>query len=390
MPLKRLLIACAVVFAGASTGFAQTAADPILSPYGGRAPNYYIMDVGSGQVLAQLNADIPLPPASMSKMMTLAMLFDALAEGRISMDTTWAVSERAHAMGGSRQFLETRDRPTTEDLIRGVSVVSGNDSSVVVAEGLGGSEEGFAQLAQTRAQQLGMTQTTLANSSGWPDPRHRMSLHDLGILGRYLIEEHSEYYHYLAEPEFTWNGITQPNRLPLLGAGIGVDGLKTGHTQEAGYAMLGSAVQGSRRIIFVFSGLDSVAERSQEAERMITWAFRQFVERRVVQSGQAVAEAEVWMGTADRVPLVAAQDLSVLMPAIPQGDIVSRVEYAGPLAAPVEQGAEVARLIVEVPGLSEPFTMPLVAGAAVPEGGFVPRMWTAAQVLGTQLGLVTP
>jgi len=383
MPLMRLLIATALLLAGTVAGFAQ-------SPYGGRAPNYFILDVASGQVLAQQNADIPLPPASMSKLMTLAMLLDALDQGRIALDTTWSVSERAHAMGGSSMFLETRDRPTTEDLIRGLAVVSGNDASVVIAEGLGGTEDSFAQMAQARAEQIGMTQTTIANSSGWPDPRHRMSLHDLGILGRYLMIEHAEYYHYLAETEFTWNDITQPNRLPLLSAGIGMDGLKTGHTEEAGYSMVGSAHQGNRRIIFVFSGLNSMGERAEEAERIVNWAFRQFVEREVLESGQAIAEAEVWLGTAPTVPLVAPQGLTVLMPAIEQGAVSARVEYDGPLAAPVQEGAEVARLIVEVPGLPDPYTMPLVAGATVPEGGIVPRMRTAAMVLGNQLGLTAP
>jgi len=325
----RLLIAAALLLAGTVAGLAQ-------SPYGGRSPNYFILDVASGQVLAQQNADIPLPPASMSKLMTLAMLLDALDQGRIALDTTWSVSERAHAMGGSSMFLETRDRPTTEDLIRGLAVVSGNDASVVIAEGLGGTEDSFAQMAQARAEQIGMTQTTIANSSGWPDPRHRMSLHDLGILGRYLMIEHAEYYHYLAETEFTWNDITQPNRLPLLSAGIGMDGLKTGHTEEAGYSMVGSAHQGNRRIIFVFSGLNSMGERAEEAERIVNWAFRQFVEREVLESGQAIAEAEVWLGTAPTVPLVAPQGLTVLMAAVEQGAVSARVEYDGPLAAPVQ------------------------------------------------------
>lgn len=360
------------------------------SPYGGRAPNYYVLDLGSGQVLAQQNADIPLPPASMSKLMTLAMLFDALAQGRVQMDTTWSVSQRAHAMGGSRMFLETRDRPTTEDLIRGIAVLSGNDASVVVAEGLGGTEEAFAALAQTRAQQIGMTQTTIANASGWPDPRHRMSMHDLAVLQRYLIEQHPTLYHYLGEREFSWNNITQPNRVPLLGAGVGLDGGKTGHTEEAGYALVGSARQGDRRIVFVFSGLNSMQERVEETERIISWAFRQFVERRVLEQGQAIASAEVWMGDAQSVPLVAARDISVLVPALAQGDMVAQVEYDGPLTAPVAAGAEVARLVVSVPGLDQPYTMPLVTGAAVAEGGILTRMRSAASVLGDHLGLGTP
>ena len=384
MPLLRLLIATALLLAGTVAGLAQ-------SPYGGRAPNFYILDVGTGQILAQQNADIPLPPASMSKLMTLAMLFDALEEGRVTLTSTWSVSERAHAMGGSSMFLETRDRPTTEDLIRGIDVVSGNDAAVAVAEGLGGTEEAFAQMAQRRAEQIGMTNTTIANASGWPDPRHRMSLHDLGVLANYIITRHSEYFHrYFHETEFTWNNITQPNRLPLLGAGIGIDGMKTGHTDEAGYAMVGTAQQGSRRVIFVFSGLNSPQERAEEAERIVGWAFRQFVEREVLHEGQAIATAEVWMGEADSVPLVAAQNLSVLMPAVAQGEITAHVEYDGPLAAPVAQGAEVARLVVGVPGLPDPFTLPLVAGADVAEGGVLTRFRTAALVLGGHLGLTTP
>lgn len=384
MPVLRLLVAMALLLAGSVAGLAQ-------SPYGGRAPNYYILDVGTGQVLAQQNADIPLPPASMSKLMTLAMLFDALDEGRVSLTSTWSVSERAHAMGGSSMFLETRDRPTTEDLIRGIDVVSGNDAAVVVAEGLGGTEEAFAQMAQRRAEQIGMTGTTIANASGWPDPRHRMSLHDLAVLANYIITRHSEYFQrYFHETEFTWNGITQPNRLPLLSAGIGIDGLKTGHTDEAGYAMVGTAHQGSRRVIFVFSGLHSPQERSEEAERIVGWAFRQFVEREVLHQGQAIAEAEVWMGAANSVPLVAAQDLSVLVPAVAQGAVSAHVDYDGPIAAPVVAGAEVARLVVEVPGLPEPFNLPLVAGDSVAEGGFLPRLRTAARVLGGQLGLTAP
>ena len=382
MPVLRLLIASVFLVASALSALAQ-------SPYGGRAPNYYILDVGSGQVLAQQNAEIPLPPASMSKLMTLAMLFDAIDEGRVSLTSTWNISQHAHEMGGSSMFLETRDRPTTEDLIRGLVIVSGNDAAVAIAEGLGGTEPAFAQMAQQRAEQIGMTQTTIANASGWPDPRHRMSLHDLAVLARYIITAHPQLYQYLHETQFTWNGITQPNRLPLLSAGVGVDGLKTGHTEEAGYSMVGSAVQGSRRIIFVFSGLNSPAERAEEAERIVSWAFRQFVEREVLPQGHAIAEADVWMGAAPSVPLVAAQDLNVLVPVMAHADIAAHVEYDGPLAAPVTAGQEIATLVVEVPGM-DPRRLPLVAGADVAEGGFMPRIRTAAAVLGERLGLGQP
>ena len=381
VPLRPLL---AAVFLVLTAGIALA-----QNPYGGRAPNFYIIDVGTGQVLAEQNAEIPLPPASMSKLLTLAMLFDALRDGRVQRDTTWTVSERAHAMQGSTMFLETRHRPTTDDLIRGIAVVSGNDAAVAVAEGLGGTEEAFAALAEQRAVQIGMTQTTVANASGWPDPRHRMSLHDLGVLARYIIREHPEYYRILGETEYTWNGITQPNRVPLLGAGLGMDGLKTGHTEEAGFSLVGSAVQGDRRVVFVFSGLASATERVEESERIIGWAFRQFAERAVVAEGQPIALAEVWLGQADTVQLVASRSVTVLVPVLAQGELQARVEYDGPLAAPIAEGQVVATLIVDVPGLSA-VTVPLLAATEVPEAGFLRRLGAAAHVLGGHLGLTTP
>lgn len=383
MPLGFLrVLLTSVLVVAASVASAQ-------SPFGGRAPNFYVLDVGTGQVLAEQNADIPLPPASMSKLVTLAMLFDALRDNRVQMTTTWSITQRAHEMGGSSMFLETRDRPTTEDLIRGIAIVSGNDAAVAVAEGLAGTEEAFAAMAQHRVAELGMTQTSIANASGWPNPHHRMSLHDLGTLARYLVQDHAQYFHYLGETQFEWNGISQPNRVPLLGAGLGIDGLKTGHTEEAGYSLVGSARQGTRRVIYVFSGLNSSAERSEEAERIVGWAFRQFAEQEVFGAGDSVAVADVWMGAEDTVTMVPATDVSILVPVMVQVGINARVEYDGPIAAPIVEGQEIGRLVVEVAGLS-PTTVPLVAANAVAEGGFLPRMRTAASLLGAQLGLGQP
>ncbi|MCB1394769.1 MAG: D-alanyl-D-alanine carboxypeptidase [Rhodobacter sp.] len=384
MPLGflRVLIASVLAVLTATAALAQ-------NPYGGRAPNFYILDVGTSQILAQQNADIPLPPASMSKLMTLAMLFDALADGRVTLQSTWNISQHAHDMGGSSMFLETRDRPTTEDMIRGIAIVSGNDAAVAVAEGLGGTETAFAEMAQRRAQQIGMVDTTIANASGWPDPRHRMSLRDLGTLAHYLMTQHTQFFHYFSETEFTWNNITQPNRVPLLSAGIGMDGLKTGHTEEAGYSLVGSAHQGSRRVIFVFSGLNSPQERVEEAERIVNWAFRQFASRQVLEAGATVASAEVWLGEADSVPLVTRDAVEVLVPALAQDAVSAQVTYQGPVEAPIEAGQELGSLQIEVAGLA-PLTVPLVAGQAVARGGFVTRMRAAASVLGGHLGLVEP
>ncbi len=376
--MHRLLTAIAAVVAlvaGSSPGpsVAQTGFET-------RATAAYVLDVNSGTVLLDVNSDIPLPPASMSKLMTLTMLFEAIEDGRLSLDTTFTVSERAHAMGGSRMFLETRHRPTAEDLIRGIAVLSGNDATVVVAEGLAGTEEAFAAMATRRARDLGMENTTIANSSGWPHPEHRMSMRDLAILAEHMITEYPQFYPYLAEREATWNDITQSNRVPLLGAGVGLDGLKTGFTSEAGYSLTGSALQGDRRIIFAFSGLGSERERVEEAERIINWAFRQFASVTVARSGQVLAEADVWMGEAARVPLTLAEDLRILIPSIAQRNIEARAVFDAPLPAPVQAGQRVGDLVISVPDM-EDRRVPLIAAAAVPEGGFMVRMQAAAQVL---------
>ena len=224
------------------------------------------------------------------------MLFEAIKEERLALDTPFSVSQRAYQMGGSRMFLEMRDRPTAEDLIRGIAILSGNDAAVVVAEGLAGTEDAYARLATQRARELGMENTVITNASGWPAPLHLMSKRDLVTLAAYMIEEHPEFYPYLSEREFTWNGITQENRVPLLRAGVGLDGLKTGFTSEAGYSLTGSAQQGDRRIVFAYGGLNSAAERVQEAEAIINWAFRQFAEVSVAQPGTVLAEAPVLAG----------------------------------------------------------------------------------------------
>ena len=345
-----------------------------------RATAAYVMDLNSGTVLLDKNSDEPLPPASMSKLMTLTMLFEAIEDGRMTLDTPFTVSERAHRMGGSRMFLETRHRPTAEDLIRGIAVLSGNDATVVVAEGLAGTEEAFATMATRRARDLGMENTTIANSSGWPHPEHRMSMRDLAILAEHMITEYPQFYPYLSEPEFTWNNITQSNRVPLLGAGVGLDGLKTGFTSEAGYSLTGSAQQGDRRIIFAFSGLGSERERIEEAERIINWAFRQFTEATVARAGTTLAEAEVWMGEGATVPLTLAEDLRILIPAIAQRDVSAEAVFDTPVPAPIQAGQAVGELVVRVPDM-EDRSVPLVAAVDVAEGGFVTRLQAAATVL---------
>ena len=351
-----------------------------------RAKAAWVLDVGTGVVLLSKNADEPLPPASMSKLMTLNMLFEALHDGRVQMDTTFSVSAKAHAItaeGGSTMFLTPQDNPTVEDLIQGIIVNSGNDAAIVVAEGLAGTEEAFAQKATARAQALGMTGTTIVNASGWPDPDHRMSVHDLGILTKRLIEDFPEYYHYFAQTEFNYKDRAVDNRFnrnPLLKMNIGADGLKTGHTVEAGFGLVGSAVQGDRRIIFVITGLTSDIERAEEAERIANWAFRQFVMKTVAPKGTRIAEAEVWMGNAPTVGLMVAEDFRLLVPAESMGQMPAQVVYTGPLAAGFEAGTPLAELVITLPEMGER-RVPLVAESAVGKAGFVRRMMTAAGVL---------
>jgi len=347
------------------------------------ARSAYVLDLTTGTVLLEKNADEALPPASMSKLMTVYMLFEALHDGRVTLDTRFAVSERAHAMGGSTMFLDTRDRPTVEELIRGIVVLSGNDAAVVVAEGLAGSEDAFARIATEKAHELGMTATNLTNASGWPAPTHRMSMRDLGTLAARLITDFPELYGYFAESEFLYDGRAPQNRFnrnPLLGLGIGADGLKTGHTTEAGYGLVGSAVQGERRIVFVISGLESEAQRTQEAERIVNWAFRQFVLRTLVTRGAPVAVAPVWMGTAREVALAADADATLLLPANAVADVSAEAVFEAPLRAPVAAGQRVGEMVVRVPGMADT-RLPLVATAAVPEGGFQVRLATAARHL---------
>ena len=348
-----------------------------------RATAAWVFDETTQTVLLAKNADQPLPPASMSKLMTLNMLFEALQDGRVTMDTTFAVSTKARSMGGSTMFLNEQDRPTVRDLIHGIIVNSGNDACVVVAEGLAGTEEAFAAQMTERAKTLGMTQSTFANASGWPDPNHRMSMHDLGVIARRLIEEFPEEYAIFKETEFNYANRAEANRFnrnPLLKLNIGADGLKTGHTSEAGYGLVGSAVQGNRRVIFVITGLESDTARAEEAERIVNWAFRQFVLKTVAKGGLRVAEAPVWMGRDSTVGLVPAKDVVLLVPASVQDGISAEVSFTGPLAAPLIAGQPVAELIVHVPDLPDA-RIPLVTEAAVNRAGFVGRLTTAAQVL---------
>ena len=338
-----------------------------------------VLDHDTGMVLFAKDADTPMPPASMSKLMTLYMLFEAIRDGRVKLDTQFSVSPTAQAMGGSRMFVEAGTSVPVEALIHGIIVQSGNDACVVVAEGLAGSEAVFAEQMTRRARDLGMSNSTFKNASGWPEEGHLMTPRDLVTLSRHIIDDFPQYYPYFHETEFTWNGITQPNRNPLLKLGIGVDGLKTGHTEEAGYGLVGSAVQNNQRVIFMVTGLASERARAEETEAIVKWAFGAFDTVKFFDSGQEVAQADVWLGAAPFVPIVAPKDLQMLVPREERPGLKARVLYAGPIEAPIAQGQKLATLRVDVPG-KDPVDFDLVAGADVPRGGLMTRISAAARL----------
>ena len=345
----------------------------------------WVYDQTTSTVLLNKNADTPLPPASMSKLMTVYLAFEAVATGRLDPDQRLPVSEHASSFGGSTMFLDTTDRVRVEDLLRGVIVLSGNDASVVLAEALSpdGTEAGFAGLMNAKAAELGMTGSHFVNASGWPAPGHVMSMHDLGILADHLIRDFPTFYPIFSETEFVFDNrapANTRNRNPILTLDIGADGLKTGHTSEAGYGLVGSAKQGDRRIIFVITGLDSEAQRRDEAARIVTWAFGQYSLRDIGKAGTRLAEAEVWMGATPHVGLTLAQDLAILVPATTGDRIAAEVNYRSPVVAPVEAGQDIGELVIAREGLPE-LRVPLVAESAVPEGGFVVHLQTALRVL---------
>ncbi len=333
----------------------------------------FIIDVATGRVLLDKNADDSMPPASMSKIMTTYLVFERLKDGRLSLDDTLPVSEKAWRKAGSKMFVKVGDQVRVEDLLRGVIVQSGNDACIVLAEGLGGTEEAFAFEMTRKGREIGLTGSSFVNATGWPDPNQRMTARDLATLAMRIITDFPEYYHYYSETEFTYAGIRQSNRNPLLYKSLGADGLKTGHTEEAGYGLTASAMQGDRRVVLVLNGLESQRARSEESQRLIGWAFREFGNYTLFEAGQTVEEAGVWLGVEPTVPLIAERDLTVTLSRKARLDMVVTVVYDGPIPAPLEVGQQIATLVVTAPG-EETIEVPLVAGAAVERLGFAGRV----------------
>jgi len=363
-----------------------TAAPATAQSIDSEAREALLVDFETGTVLFEKAAQDPMPPSSMSKLMTVYMVFERLKEGSLSLDEKFRVSENAWrkggaASGGSTMFLEPNTEVRVEDLLRGIIVQSGNDACIVVAENLMGSEEAFAEAMTRRAREIGMTGSHFTNSTGLPDPNHYMTAQDLALLARRLINQFPEFYPIFKEEKFTYNGITQSNRNPLLYTMAGADGLKTGHTSIAGYGLTASAVMGDRRQILVVNGLDSVKERSDESQKLMDWGFRNFDNRTLFTKGEIVESAEVWLGKQPTVPLTVTEDIKLTLPRRAAKTMQVAVRYTGPLPAPVEQGAQVATLEISGTDMAQPVEIPLVAAEGVDRLGFFGRMMAAAQHL---------
>jgi D-alanyl-D-alanine carboxypeptidase (penicillin-binding protein 5/6) len=345
-----------------------------------KAKQMILVDFKTGTVLSGKNQDEKMYPSSMTKLMTAYLAFEQLKNGTLSLDDTFSVSKKAWETGGSKMFVRVDTRVRVEDLLRGIIIQSGNDATIVVAEGLAGSEEAFARKMTDKARELGMMNTNFKNASGLPDPDHYTTARDLATLAAALIRNFPEYYHFYSETEFTFSDITQQNRNPLLYRDVGVDGLKTGHTEAAGYGLTASAVRNGQRLIVVVNGLESTRERAQEPERILDWGFREFGTFPLFAAGETVADATVWLGTEARVPLIVQEPVSIVMRRAVRDDLKVTLKTQEPIAAPIEPGSVQGELVVSAPGL-DTITIPVVAGEPVERLGSFGRLQSAVQYL---------
>ena len=354
-------------------GPATDALPPSLIGIGTLARQAYLIDATTDAVLLFKDADKAMLPSSMAKMMTVYLVFEELKAGKLRPDTKFRVSERARSMGGSRMFVEINSEISVDDLIKGVITLSGNDACVVLAEGMSGTEETFAARMTKRARELGMTGSVFKNASGWPVEGMYVTARDLAVLAKHTIEDFPEYYRYYALSEFSWNNIRQENRNRLLGMTLGTDGLKTGHSEEAGYGLTASTIREGRRLILVVNGLPDMRTRASESARLMEWGFREYSNKVAFRTGETVAQADVWLGEVGKVPLVGAKPIAATVPVGQEGGVRMKVEYTGPVAAPIRKGDPIGKAIVQAAPGAQPVEIPLYAGADVPRLGPVGR-----------------
>ena len=324
----------------------------VVQGFSTTAKTALVIDNMTGEVLLSKDIHRPIPPASMSKLMTLWMVFESLDEGKFEMHDTFKVSRKAWKKGGSKMFLREGESVKIEDLIKGVIIQSGNDACIVLAEGLAGTEENFAELMTIRAKEIGLKNSNFKNSTGWPDPNHMMSSKDLVTLATKIREKYPSYYKIFNDLEFTWDGISQTNRNPLLSMNLGADGLKTGYTDEAGYGLIASAKQDERRITFVITGLTSVGQRAREAKGITTWAFKKFRLKTYFKKNATILEAPVWRGKKERVKISTAKDVRILIANDSQENAKMHVVLKEPLIAPLQKGQRInGHLVIETDSL---------------------------------------
>ena len=339
-----------------------------------------LVDMNTNTVLFEKNADEHMPTSSMSKMITIYEVFKRLKAGKLSMDDKLPVSEKAWRMQGSKMFVELGNSIRVEDLIRGVLIQSGNDATVVLAEGIAGSEDAFADLLNKDAAELGMKNSHFMNASGWPDPDHYSTARDLSILAMALVRQFPEYFHFFSEPEFTYHGIRQRNRNPLLFEGIGADGMKTGHTEIAGYGLTATVERDGRRLMMVMNGLQSERARAEEPAKLLEWGFREFKIIHPFKPGAPVGTAKVWMGKQDEVPLVAAQDVSLTVRRGSLDDVAAKIVLQEPVPAPITAGQPMGTLVISAKDMPD-HEIPVVAGTDVARLGAIGRMFFSLKQL---------
>ena len=379
-----------LVFLFALAPFAVSLPASAQAPFQTSAPQALLMDAETGSVLFEKNPDAPVTPASTVKIMTAELVFRELKEGRLKLDDEFTVSENAWRTGGamakgSSMFASLNSKVRVEDLIRGITIVSGNDAAIVLAEGIAGSEEAFADRMTKRAAELGMPHLTFRNPWGKDHPAQKVTAREMTLLAAHIIKTYPEFYRYFSEREFTWNKIKQQNRNPLLGMDLGADGLKTGNIDEAsGYGLVGSGVLNGQRLILSIYGLRNAKERSEEARKIMQWGYRSFESRAVLAAGENVGTARVYGGEQMSVALVASGPVRVLMPRGATERLTAKIVYQGPVMAPVQEGAEVARLRV-FRGSVLALDAPLMAGETVAQGPLHRRAFDASLELGQSL-----
>lgn len=339
-----------------------------------------VIDYDTGLVLLEKNADEHMPTSSMSKVMTTILTFDALKQDHVKLDTTFLVSEKAWRKGGSKMFVEVDKSVKVEDLLRGVIIQSGNDATIVLAEGLAGTEEAFADAINRKAHELGMKNSHFMNASGWPDPNHYSTARDLSKMAVSLIRDYSEFYPIFSETEFTFNEITQPNRNPLLYRDVGADGIKTGHTEDGGYGLIGSGSRDGRRAIIVVNGLSSSKERATESAKLLAWALQSFENKAVISANQPLGDAPVIYGKSKTVGASVSEDLVLTLPKLGGDNWTKTVKLKDSLTAPIKKGQEVGSIVIDVPNLYS-IERPLIASNDVEELGFFWKMIENARIM---------